>query len=135
MLRISFLIILFISSQLSATEVYRSIDKNGRTVYSEDPPQGKEHELIDIEIKNKLGAKIDPSPKSQHYRPFVPSNPIKSSPRLHTGNSSSKKTEKLDMKTLQEKCESYRNASTRTNFTREQRKKRDYWCSRLHRGK
>ena len=134
MLRTVFLITLLLSSQLYATEVYRSVDKNGRTIYSGEPPQNKEHDIVDIEIKNKLGAKLPPSPDSQYYR-FTPSRSEKPQKRAYTGGSSSTKTEKLDMKTLQEKCESYRNASTRTNYTREQRKKRDYWCGRLHRGK
>lgn len=134
MLRTIFLISLLLSSQLYATEVYRSVDKNGRTIYSGEPPQNKDHDIVDIEIKNKLGAKLPPSPDSQYYR-FTPSSPETPQKRAYTGGTSSTKTEKLDMKALQEKCESYRNASTRTNFTRKQREKRDYWCSRLHRGK
>ena len=134
MLHTVLLITLLLSSQLYATEVYRSVDKNGRTIYSGEPPQNKDHDIVDIKIKNKLGEKLPPSPDSQYYR-FTPSNPKKPRKRAYTGGSSPAKTEKLDMKALQEKCESYRNASTRSNYTREQRKKRDYWCSRLHRGK
>ena len=134
MLRTVFLITLLLSSQLYATEVYRSIDKNGRTIYSGEPPQNKEHDVVDIEIKNKLGTTLSPSPNSQYYRP-THSSQKKPQKRVYTGNSSSTKTEKLDMKALQEKCESYRNASNRSGDLNKQREKRDYWCGRLHRGK
>ena len=138
MLRLILSISLFISISAEATEVYRSVDENGRTIYSSEPPEGKKHETVDIEVKNKLGAKIPPSSNSSNSL-FIPSEPVTTvvpNRKVYTRNtSSSRKNEKLDMKTLQEKCESYRNAATRSDKNQKQREKRDYWCSRLHRGK
>ena len=131
MLRTIFLITLLLSSQLYATEVYRSVDKNGRTIYNGEPPQNKEHDVVNIEIKNKLGAKLPPSPDSQYYR-SNPSKPEVIIRKVHTSPYVPPKPEKIDMRALQEKCERYRNIVRKND---NQRKKRDYWCSRLHRGK
>jgi len=94
LLRTVFLITLLLSSQLYATEVYRSVDKNGRTIYSGERPQNKDHDIVDIEIKNKLGAKLPPSPDSQNYR-FTSSNPTNPQKRAYTGGSSAAKTKKI----------------------------------------
>lgn len=131
MLRIFTLITLLTSSQLYATEVYRSVDENGRTVYSGEPPKDKGHETVDIEVKNKLGSRIQPSPDTQYYR-SNPSKPEVIIRKVHTNPYVPPKPEKIDMRALQEKCERYRNIVHRND---KQRKKRDYWCSRLHRGK
>jgi len=131
-MRLILIISLLASTSLYATEVYRSVDENGRVVFTNNKPtddKGK-HEVIDIEVKNKLGSKVEPSADTKYYR-FPRSNPVSPGKRFSPGS----KDKKLDMKTLQAKCEGYRNASNRSGDLSKQRKKRDYWCGRLHRGK
>jgi len=127
LLRILVLISLLFSAPLYATKVYRSVDENGRTVYSTTPPDEKKHETVDIEIQNNLGSTITPSSDTPYYR-FTPSSPATTSRTYYPR----KKDDKLDMRALQEKCERYRNSGGGTDY---HKKKRDYWCSRLHRGK
>jgi len=121
-----FFLTAIISSQLLATEVYRTVDENGRPVFSNTKPEA-DHEVLDVEIKNKLGAKNQPDPSSRYYS-FSGSS---SSPRRYRSRSSSRES-KVSGAELQEKCERYRNIVRHNN---KQREKRDYWCSRLHRGK
>jgi len=127
LLRTLIVISLLFSAPLYATKVYRSVDENGRTVYSTTPPEEEKHETVDIEIQNKLGSKIPPASDTPYYR-FNPSSPS-ATPRHFYPR---KKADKLDMRALQEKCERYRNSGGGTDY---HKKKRDYWCSRLHRGK
>lgn len=128
MVRIAFLISLLFASSCWATEVYRSVDENGNVVFSGEPPQDKEHKVIDVEVQNDLGTTIAPASETDYYR-FNDSKPQFRDSRPAYRSS---QTEKVDMRTLQAKCESYRNVGLKTD---QQRKKRDYWCSRLHRGK
>jgi len=121
-----FVISACMTSQILATEVYRTTDENGRPVFSNTPP-ATDHDVIDVEIKNKLGGKNQPDPSSRYYSFSGSSH---SSRRYRP--SSANKASKVSGAELQEKCERYRNIVRSNN---KQKKKRDYWCSRLHRGK
>jgi len=128
LLRTLSLILLLISMQVSATEVYRSVDKNGRATFTNSPPDGNsKHEVIDIEIKNDLGTPNQPDPDAlnKHIYHSAPR-------RTRSYKSTSRYRNKVDMRTLQRKCEGYRNAGANNEYHRQQR---EYWCGRLHRGK
>ena len=126
MLRIAFILALLVPGHALATEVYRSVDENGRPVFSNTPPE-TDHEVLDVKIKNKLGEKNQPDPSSRYYT--FPGN---SSYRPPSRNSSGRRDKKVSGAKLQENCERYRNIVRGNN---KQREKREYWCGRLHRGK
>jgi len=124
--RAVFIIALLFANHVLATEIYRSTDENGRPVFSNTPPE-TDHEVLDVKIKNDLGAKNEPAPESRNF-----SFPARPSYRPRSGYSSTRRDKKESGATLQENCERYRNIVRGNN---KQREKRDYWCGRLHRGK
>ena len=128
MIRIISVIFLLSSTSVTATEVYRSVDENGQPTFTNTPPaDNNDHEVIDIEVQNDLGAPNQPDPNSLNKHIYH--NPPR---RSRSYKSSSRYRNKVDMRTLQTKCESYRNAGANNDY---HRKQREYWCGRLHRGK
>jgi len=128
LLRLLTTVVLLTSIQVTATEVYRSVDDNGRPTFTNTPPdESTQHDVIDIKVQNDLGAPNQPDPNALNKRIYH--NPPR---RTKSYKSSSRYKKKVDMRTLQRKCESYRNAGANNNYHRQQR---EYWCSRLHRGK
>ena len=128
LIRILSLVFLLVSSSVTATEVYRSVDENGRATFTNTPPaDNNDHEVIDIEVQNDLGAPNQPDPNSLNKHIYH------SPPRTSRSyKSTSRYRNKVDMRTLQARCESYRNSGANNDY---HRKRREYWCGRLHRGK
>jgi len=127
-LRIISLFFLLLSTPLYATEVYRSVDKNGQVVFTNQKPiDDSKHEVIDVKVKNKVGAPSQPDPTvTDIYIPYRP-------PRVTSSyKSSSRSRNKIDSGVIREKCQSYRKRRFKSAT---ERKKRDYWCSRQTRGK
>ena len=135
-MRLILVISLLVSTSLYATEVYRSVDENGRVVFTnKKPSDDNKHEIVDVEVKNKLGSKVEPSGDTRYYRfdpSFNPSRPQAAKKKRYTNPYSYNKPKKEDMRDLQENCERYRNIVRGNN---KHKQKRDYWCGRLHRGK